>query len=228
MAYLDDLKLFPRLRDAGSSAWSDYVGHEFVSGLADGTLPEAGFRHYLGQDYLFLIHFARAYALAAYKADSLAEIRDAAAGMSAIVDTEMSLHVAYCAAWGLDEASMEGLPEATATMAYTRYVLEKGGQGDLLDLYVALAPCVIGYGEIGARLAADEKTQRAGNPYASWIEMYASEEYQGVARAHGAALDRLWQSRAGGERLGALTRNFEQATRLEVEFWQMGLEAPKA
>ena len=74
MAYLDDLKLFPRLREAGSQAWSDYVEHEFVSGVADGTLPETAFRQYLGQDYLFLIHFARAYALAAYKAESLAEI----------------------------------------------------------------------------------------------------------------------------------------------------------
>ncbi len=225
MAYLDDLDLFPRLRNVAGDAWSAYVAHPFVAGLADGSLPETSFRHYLGQDYLFLIHFARAYALAVYKADTLAEIRNASAGMSAIVDTEMALHVEYCTAWGLDEAAMEALPEASATMAYTRYVLEKGGQGDLLDLYVALAPCVIGYGEIGARLAADPATKRDSNPYASWIEMYAGEEYQEVARAHGAALDRLWTSRAGGARLESLARTFEQATRLEADFWQMGLDA---
>ncbi len=225
MAYLDDLDLFPRLRAASGDSWPSYVDHPFVARLADGTLPEAAFRHYLGQDYLFLIHFARAYALAAYKADTLAEIRDASAGMSAIVDTEMALHVAYCADWGLSEADMEALPEASATMAYTRYVLEKGAQGDLLDLYVALAPCVIGYGEIGARLSADPSTVRDNNPYASWIEMYAGEEYQGVARAHGAALDRLWQSRAGSGRLESLAKTFEQASRLEADFWQMGLDA---
>lgn len=225
MAYLDDLELFPKLRSAGADAWSHYVNHAFVAQIAAGSLREAAFRHYLGQDYLFLIHFARAYALAAYKADTLSEIRDAAAGMSAIVDTEMALHVAYCANWGLDEPAMEALPEDSATMAYTRYVLEKGGQGDLLDLYVALAPCVIGYGEIGARLAEDPGTKRDGNPYLSWIEMYAGEEYQNVAKAHGAALDRLWQSRAGGQRLSALSRTFAQATRLEIDFWQMGLDA---
>ena len=224
MGYFDDLELFPRLRAAAPS-WERYVAHPFVDGLRDGTLPDVAFRHYLGQDYLFLIHFARAYALAAYKADTLAEIRDASAGMSAIVDTEMALHVEYCPAWGLDEAAMEALPEASATMAYTRYVLEKGGQGDLLDLYVALAPCVIGYGEIGAWLAADPATKRDSNPYASWIEMYAGKEYQEVARAHGAALDRLWTFRAGGARLESLARTFEQATRLEADFWQMGLDA---
>jgi len=37
-------------------------------------LPEQCFRHYLVQDYLFLIHFARAYALAAYKSETLADI----------------------------------------------------------------------------------------------------------------------------------------------------------
>jgi len=228
MAYLGELGLFPHLRESAAGAWSAYVGHEFVARLGDGTLPEAAFRQYLGQDYLFLIHFARAHALAAYKADTLADIRDASAGMSAIVDTEMALHVEYCTAWGLDEATMEALPEASATMAYTRYVLEKGAQGDLLDLYVALAPCVMGYGEIGARLAADPAARRDGNPYASWIGMYAGDDYQGVARAHGAVLDRLWHSRAGGGRLDSLERTFEQATRLEVDFWQMGLDAAQA
>jgi thiaminase/transcriptional activator TenA len=225
MAYLGDHVLFARLREAAAPAWNSYVDHAFVRALADGSLPEAAFRHYLGQDYLFLVHFARAYALAAYKADTLADIRDAAAGMSAIVDTEMALHVSFCAGWGLDERAMESLPEASQTMAYTRYVLEKGTQGDLLDLYVALAPCVIGYGEIGARLGEMPEAVAPENPYRAWIEMYAGEEYQGVARAHAATLDRLWKSRAGEARLASLERTFEQATRLEADFWQMGLDA---
>ncbi len=224
--YLPDYQLYPQLRDSRADLWHSYVAHSFVSQLADGSLPEACFRHYLGQDYLFLIQFARAYALAAYKADTLADIRAAAGGMSAIIDTEIRLHVDYCAGWGLNEDDMEALPEASATMAYTRYVLEKGLQGDLLDLYVALAPCVIGYGEIGARLAGDDDTKHEGNPYASWIAMYAGDEYQEVARAHAEALDRLWQERAGRRRLHQLIATFAQATQLEVDFWQMGLNAP--
>lgn len=226
--YLPDSQLYPQLRDSIADTWRAYVAHPFVAQLADGTLPDACFRHYLGQDYLFLIQFARAYALAAYKADTLADIRDAAAGMSAIIDTELRLHVDYCTGWGLNQDDMEALPEASATMAYTRYVLEKGLQGDLLDLYVALAPCVIGYGEIGARLAGDPETKREGNPYASWIAMYSGDDYQEVATAHAATLDRLWQERAGNARLTQLTRTFDQATRLEVDFWQTGLDAAES
>src|SRR5690606_14487068 len=145
--------LFERLKTAAAVEWRAYTHHPFVAGLADGSLPQAAFRRYLGQDYLFLVHFARAYALAAYKATDLADIRQATRGLSAIVDLEMGLHVGFCRDWGLSEADMAALPEADATMAYTRYVLEKGLSGDLLDLHVALAPCIVGYAEIGARLA---------------------------------------------------------------------------
>ena len=54
---------FERLKTAASAEWRAYTEHSFTEGLADGSLPEAAFRHYLVQDYLFLIEFARAYAL---------------------------------------------------------------------------------------------------------------------------------------------------------------------
>lgn len=217
--------LFGRLRHDAAGDWARYVEHSFVHQLARGTLKEKAFRHYLGQDYLFLIHFARAYALAVYKGTSIAEMRQALRGLKTILDNEMSLHVKYCAGWGLSEADMEALPEDGATLAYTRYVLETGMAGDLLDLSVALAPCIIGYGEIGGRLSRDPATRRDGNPYGAWIAMYASPDYQSAARGAADELDRLWQSRAGGGRYERLLKIFREATRLEADFWQMGLDA---
>jgi thiaminase/transcriptional activator TenA len=215
--------LFERLRDAAGDDWRAYCHHPFVAGIADGTLPEAAFRHYLVQDYLFLIQFARAYALAAYKAETLADMRQAAAALQAIVDHEMGLHVDYCAGWGVAEADMAARSEETT--AYTRFVLDSGQQGDLLDLLAALAPCVVGYGEIGRRLAGDPATVTDGNPYASWIAMYAGEDYQQVARGAAAQLDALWAARGGEGRFDALARRFAQATRLECAFWDMGWRA---
>ena len=178
--------LFDRLREAAGEEWTRYTRHEFVRRLGDGSLEQAAFRHYLIQDYLFLIHFARAYALAVYKSDTLADMRQAGASLSAILDLEMGLHVKFCAGWGLDEDAMAAAPEATGTLAYTRFVLERGMAGDLLDLHVALAPCIVGYAEIAAELMADPATKLEGNPYREWIEMYAGEEY----RAGGGGGDR--------------------------------------
>lgn len=216
--------LFQRLRSACAGEWVAYTEHAFVEALAQARLPEASFRRYLTQDYLFLIHFARAYGLAAFKAETLEDIRAAAQGLTAMADQEMKLHVAYCAGWGLNEADMAAEPEAQATMAYTRYVLEKGLAGDLLDLQVALAPCVVGYAEIGERLIGAPTTVTDGNPYGAWIDMYASDDYQNVATAHVAHMDTLMARRGGPGRLPSLITTFRQATRLEAAFWDMALD----
>ena len=218
------MRLFSQLKAACQEDWHAYTHHAFVQGLGDGTLPKSSFEHYLKQDYLFLIQFARAYALAGYKARTVAELRRAKSGMAAILDEELSLHLKYCAEWGIDEAALLELPEATANMAYTRYVLERGMAGDLLDLYVALAPCMLGYGEIGARLAGDPATKRDGNPYLPWIETYSGAEYQAVFDDAVANLDALAGQSVTEARFADLSKTFTEATRLEVGFWQMGLD----
>jgi len=217
--------LFARLRAADRPVWDSYVDHAFVRQLGRGTLPEKAFRFYLVQDYLFLIQFARAYALAAYKADTLEDARQAARSMSVILDDEMSLHVKFCAGWGLDIDDILSVPEAPQCMAYTRFVLEAGSAGDILDLLVALAPCVVGYAEVANRLMADKETRLDGNPYRVWIETYAGPDYQGVAAAAVAQLDRVYARRAGPGRDAALAKLFAGASRLEADFWQMGLDA---
>ncbi|HEX5325864.1 MAG TPA: TenA family protein, partial [Acetobacteraceae bacterium] len=194
----------------------------FVIALGDGSLPPAAFRRYLVQDYLFLIQFARAYALAGYKSARLADLRAAAAGMRAIVDVEMQLHIAYCAGWGLSETDMAAEPEAMEAIAYTRFVLDRGLAGDLLDLQVALAPCIIGYAEIGERLA---RQPAAGNPYAEWIAMYAGTDYRAAALSALATLDRLAAERGAAARHADLVATFIAATQLETAFWQMGWAA---
>src|SRR5690349_21078937 len=134
------MSFFERLKSEASQEWRAYTRHLFVFGLGDGTLPESAFRHYLVQDYLFLIEFARAYALAVYKSPQLTDMREAASGLSSILDVEMNLHVKLCGSWGLSATDLEQAPPAVEMLAYTRYVLDAGMRGDLLALKVALAP----------------------------------------------------------------------------------------
>jgi len=47
------MSFFERLKTAASAEWRAYTEHPFTNGLADGSLAEAAFRHYLVQDYLF-------------------------------------------------------------------------------------------------------------------------------------------------------------------------------
>src|ERR1700760_1898538 len=163
------MSFFERLKEAAFAEWRAYTEHPFTNAVADGLLAAAAVRHSLVQDYLFLIEFARAYALSVYKSPKLADMREAAAGLSAILDIEMNLHVKLCAGWGLSPGDLEQTPPAVETLAYTRYVLDAGMRGDLLALKGALAPCVIGYAEIATRLASRPDVHAATNPYRLWI-----------------------------------------------------------
>lgn len=217
--------LIDDLRAAAPEEWTAFTRHPFVLGLADGTLDETAFRAYLVQDYRFLVHFARAHALAVLKADTLADMRAAARGISAILDREMDLHVGYCARWGISADELEATPEAPANVAYTRFVLDAGLAGDALDLHVALAPCTVGYGDIGRALAADPATVRgAANPYEDWIAMYSGDDYLAGVDEAVDQLDRLFERRGGPGRLPSLVTLFKRATVLESAFWQMGLD----
>ena len=217
--------LFARLVAAASPDWIRYTRHDFVLALARGDLPEAAFRRYLVQDYRFLLHFARSWGLAIYKSDTIAEMRRAQALVAATLDVEIGLHVEYCRGWGLDEAAMAAEPEALETVAYTRFVIDRGVAGDRLDLETALAPCVVGYAEIARERLADPATVLDGNRYREWLEMYASAEYQALAAEAAGALDEQFARRGGEGRFPSLAASFATASRLEADFWRMGLNA---
>lgn len=215
---------FDAWRAAAGSDWTDYTRHAFVRGLGDGTLPRAAFLHYLKQDYVFLIHFARAWALAVTKAETVAEMRHAAGTVNGLINGEIALHIETCAQAGIDEATLFATEERQENLAYTRYVLDAGHSGDLLDLLATLAPCVMGYGEIGTHLAGAKTSQT----YDDWIGTYAGNEYQQVCHDVGALIDAAVARRLGPEpekspRWAALTARFIKATQLEVGFWDMGL-----
>ncbi|AWI86537.1 thiaminase II (plasmid) [Alloyangia pacifica] len=217
-------RAFAAMRTEAGGAWRDYTRHAFVEALGDGSLPHEAFLHYLQQDYVFLVHFSRAWALAVVKSETHAEMLAAVGTVNALVSEEMQLHVETCAKAGIPADALFATAERPENLAYTRFVLEAGYSGDLLDLLAALAPCVMGYGEIGARLQAEATSER----YADWIGTYAGQDYQQSCAAVGALLDGAATRRLGPEfetspRWQRLCRTFRTATELEVQFWQMGL-----
>ncbi len=228
------MSIYEALKADAATAWDGYVAHPFVRSLADGSLPEACFRHYLKQDYLFLLNYSRAWALAVVKSQEVIDLRQAAASVDLLLNTELALHVKYCAGWGLSEADLAAAPEADANRLYTRFVMDAGLTGDLLDLLVALIPCSLGYAEIGRRLLADPQTRLDGNPYRDWIELYGGQEFQDGAEVARVQLERVAAGRGlvgdprANPRWPQVLRLFETACRLEIGFWQMGLDAAPA
>ena len=219
-------EVFKILKDKNINIWLEYTKHEFVQKLANDNLYENCFLNYLKQDYLFLIQFSKAWSLAILKSDNLEEMKIAASTVNELINFEMGLHISLCKKYGISKFDLENTEEENENIAYTRYVLELGYSGDFLDLLSALAPCVLGYGEIGINL-------KDSNPkismYRKWIETYSSSEYQNVCFNVGKLIDKSFQLRLGENYTNTYkwkkaNQIFKKATSLEVDFWNMALK----
>jgi thiaminase/transcriptional activator TenA len=219
-------EVFKILKDKNVNVWLYYTKHEFVQKLANDSLHENCFLNYLKQDYLFLIQFSKAWSLAILKSDNLEEMKIAASTVNELINFEMGLHISLCEKYGISKLDLENTEEENENIAYTRYVLELGYSGDFLDLLSALAPCVLGYGEIGLNLQnSNPKTSR----YKKWIETYSSSEYQSVCLNVGKLIDKSFKLRLGENYTNTYKWNkasliFKKATSLEVDFWNMALK----
>ena len=201
--------------------WQQYVEHDFVKQLANGTLPAECFRHYLKQDYLYLFHYSRAFALGIFKAKNFSQMEIPRKSLESICQ-EIQLHLSYCRQWGISEAEIFATQESAAGIAYTRYLLDCGASGGLAEIYAAITPCAVGYAQI-ARYITENYPRLANNPYQTWIDTYASEAFQQEAEETSNFLTALCAEFTPSQQ-NQIQHIFTTATRMEIAFWQMGLD----
>ncbi|HST41808.1 MAG TPA: thiaminase II [Conexibacter sp.] len=208
------------LRAAAAATWEAQHAHPFVRGIGDGTLPLDRFRHFVRQDYLYLVDYGRLLALACARAPELATMRRFAELTQAILVTEMDLHRAFAAEWDIAAAELEAEPATPTTRAYVDFLLRTAALGDFAELVAALLPCMWGYAEVGARLAAAQPADAApdANPYARWIATYADLEFQALADWCRGLTDELGAAAAPAAR-ARLHAAFAESSRHELAFW---------
>jgi len=123
----------------------------------------------------------------------------------------------------LDAATHTALTqESAACVAYTRYLLDCGATGGLAEIYAAITPCAVGYAQI-ARDITENYPRLANNPYQTWIDTYASEDFQKEAEETSAFLTALCADFTPTQQ-NHIQHIFTTATRMEIAFWQMGLD----
>ena len=221
MSIYDSKSLFCLLKKNCPKEWSNYTKHQFLVSLANNTLRLKAFKKYLIQDYFFLIKFIKILALGCVKSQNNNDLMRCIDFIFAIKN-ELKLHVLYCKKWKISQKMLLKTPELIETKKYTNYVMEVGNKGDILDLFTALSPCIIGYGEIGYEL---KKKKLHKNSYNSWIDTYASKEYQDVAKENILYLDSLFSKiKKKKNKLKKLKKIFKKATELESDFWSMSLK----
>ncbi len=212
------MKLTDQLHAAAEPIWAAQLHHPFVKEMGEGTLEEARFKRWVLQDYRYLKEFARVFAWAVAKTDTLEAMSWYAGVLNLTLNTEMGLHREYAERFGLTHRDLETEPMWPTTRAYTDFLVRTAADGDMLDLLAALLPCAWGYVYLARKLA--EKAPPADQRYADWIAQYASKEFADARDWLRDELDRLAEG-VSEEKRKHLTEIFLISSRYEWLFWEM-------
>ncbi|EGW33480.1 uncharacterized protein SPAPADRAFT_60829 [Spathaspora passalidarum NRRL Y-27907] len=233
-SFLEYCETHPKVKDN----WKKYVEHPFVKVLAENNLPFDKFLYYLKQDYHYLINYAQMHGLAASTAPTYQQTHAQATIIGEIV-TEIEKHKEkLCKKYNIDyERDMDldlGLNPGKACVDYCNYLLDVGKKEDFLGIKVALAPCLLGYGEAadyGQRIREDTTglgvldDREQSDIYSSWLDDYTSDWYTNAYNEGKQALDQLVQTtQLNPKRIQELVDIFNDVTLLEVNFWDEVLE----
>ena len=206
-----------RLRQDADALWRAQHQHPFVQGIADGSLPIERFRHFIKQDYLYLIDYARVFSLAAAWAPTVPWAERLAELAHETLHTELALHRGLAEEWGIPAAELAAVRPTPTTRSYTDFLLRTASLGDFAEIVAALLPCMWGYSELGLNLAAGPRP--AVEPYARWIDLYASPELADLAAWCRSVVDEV----AAGldrPRRDRMREAFLACSRLELAFWE--------
>jgi thiaminase/transcriptional activator TenA len=207
-----------QLRALADPIWMAQLNHPFVLAIGDGTVDREQFKHWVRQDYVFLIEYARLFAAGAARAPDLQTMTAFANLTQETLATEMSLHRSYAAEFGISEAELEAEVKSPTTQAYTDFLLRTATLDDFAELVAALLPCMWGFNEIGLALKA--RGMPADPQCRAWVEMYASSEFGVLTSWCRDLLDKLAVG-LDEARLSRLEDAFVTSSRYELRFWEM-------
>ena len=194
------------------------LAHPFLAGLADGSLPRESFRHYVVQDALYLVDYARALALCAARAPDTDGILLFSKNAASAIEVERALHAEFFGEFGLSMDEVRATPMAPTNRAYCSYLLAACYGGSFAEGLGAILPCFWIYREVGRALL------ERGSPdplFRRWIDTYGGEEYGGVVEEVLALTNRIG-ARVGSAERARMAEHFVQTSRYEWMFWDMG------
>jgi thiaminase/transcriptional activator TenA len=132
------------------------------------------------------------------------------------IDTEMDLHRAYAADFGISGAELEATEPSPTTRAYTDFLVRTAATGSFGDLVAALLPCMWGFNATAKRLESDGMPD--DERYAEWIRTYAGEEFSELTTWCMDLLDEVAAAATATDR-ERYRDLFVTSARYEYRFW---------
>lgn len=212
-----------RLLAATEDIWAEYHTHPFVRGIADGTLDEEKFRYYMVQDYLYLIDYAKVFAIGVAKARDPETMRLFAGYVHQILDGEMDIHKGYMQRLGIPLEEAERAPVALDNLSYTSYMLRVAYDEGPAEIAAAILSCALSYEYIAKEIVAKDPAAADHPFYGEWVRGYADPGYAASNQVLVELTERLTKDYSQAQ-LEHLTEIFIACSRYEGAFWDMAWE----
>ncbi|GAA7760224.1 thiaminase II [Helicobacter pylori] len=204
------------------SIWEDCIFHPFVQGIGRGTLERDKFRFYIIQDYLFLLEYAKVFALGVVKASDEAVMREFSNAIQDILNNEMSIHNHYIRELQITQTELQNARPTLANKSYTSYMLAEGFKGSIKEVTVAVLACGWSYLVIAQNLSQIPNALEHAF-YGHWIKGYSSKEFQACVSWNINLLDSLTLTSSKQE-IEKLKEIFITTSEYEYLFWDMAYQ----
>lgn len=208
-----------KLYNSTTTIWEEWFRHPFIKGIGEGKLAVDKFTFYLLQDAIYLIEYAKVFAIGVIKANDLHVATKLSQTQTSILQVERNLHRSYMKTFGLSDADIQRAQPSCVTVSYTNYMLSKAMSGSLLEVVAVILPCMWGYREIGKHLV-ENYAHREGNLYKEWIDMYSSDDFTQETFYFIGLMNQLAAGRSKAD-LAHAEQLFIHTSRFESLFWDM-------
>lgn len=209
-----------RLLKASQSVWDCYYTHPFVQGIQDGTLDVAKFRHYILQDYWYLVDYAKTFSIGIAKAKSLETTQLFSGYIYALTHSEMDIHRGYMGRLALTQDEIDGTKPSLDNLSYTSYMLRVAYEESEVEILTAILACAISYEDIAKKMVVTAPACQAHPFYGDWISGYASEKYAKENEILITMVNRLTADYNEAQ-LQHLEDIFLACSKYELAFWNM-------
>jgi thiaminase/transcriptional activator TenA len=209
------------LRSRTAPAWTEATEHRFVEELAEGTLADDVFRHYLVQDYAFVTTLASLVGHAAGEAPDVAATRELAGFLGTLTDEEDDYFERSFDALSVLERERRHPTKTATTEAFEDLLVRAAREGGYAESLSALLAVEWVYCTWGVAHA-----DAAPEPFylAEWVDLHSVPAFESFVAWLRTELDREGPT-LSPRREARVARHFRRAVDLEVAFFDAAYDA---
>ena len=189
--------------------------HPFNQELAQGTLDQDAFSHYVIQDAHYLVAYGRSLAVCAAKAFNAEEIIQFSEAAKLAIVFEREMPNDFLNKFQVSAQDFATTPLTLACHHYTSFLQATAWAESYPVVLASLLPCFWIYAEVGKDIV-DNSVEN--NPYQAWIDTYASDDFHEAVRNVIATIDKVAE-KCDADTIEKMHQAYTRAAQLEWLFW---------